>query len=165
MKYGRAFLLKWIVTAVVLFSIFSAFYGASLMNILIMSILVAGVAFFAGDLFILPRFGNLVAVVADFMLAALTIWIVSSLLIRVGTNTTIASFTAAGMLTVTEPFFHLYMLNRYFSSDETEDDNQYRVLHEPGLQTEFAQESEGQDVIRQHKKQTEEHNEAKKEER
>lgn len=48
--------------------------GTNIMNVVLLGFVMSVVTFLLGDLFILPRFGNLSAIVADFLLAYVVLW-------------------------------------------------------------------------------------------
>ena len=58
--------IKFIVIAVVIYSLFGILYNATLMNLFWISLLITGISYLIGDLFILRKFGNIKATIADF---------------------------------------------------------------------------------------------------
>src|SRR5690625_6352048 len=71
--------IKFIVIAVVIYSLFCILYNATLMNLFWISLLITGISYLIGDLFILRKFGNIKATIADFGLSFISIWILGSL--------------------------------------------------------------------------------------
>ena len=64
---------KWVVFKFIMMTalmwIFLSYFGFTFGNIIITSVLFTGISYVVGDLFILPRFGNGAATLADFGLA------------------------------------------------------------------------------------------------
>ncbi|TXK90739.1 DUF2512 family protein, partial [Parageobacillus sp. SY1] len=81
MKHIVPLAIKFIGWSVVLLSIFAIFNAPPLL-VLFMAAGTAVVSYLIGDLFILPRFGNLAAAIADVPLAFLLIWLTSYALIE-----------------------------------------------------------------------------------
>jgi len=140
MRHAIALLIKFAAIATVLFSLLGIFYNATLGEILSIAIITTLVAYVLGDLFLLPRFGNLVATIADFGLAFLAVWALGSILIEQTFDILTASFFAALAITVVEAFFHIYMANRVLN-DGTNNRNQEAGNNDnTNFVTEFAEE-------------------------
>jgi hypothetical protein len=139
MKHIVPLAIKFIGWSVVLLSIFTIF-NAPLLLILIITAGTAVVSYLIGDLFILPRFGNLAAAIADVPLAFLLIWLTSYALIEPTVNMAYASFYCALAIGAIEAFFHLFMENRVL--DEARKEQAYRWYDEGRWATEFAEEYE-----------------------
>jgi hypothetical protein len=139
MKHVVPLALKFIWWSVVLLSIFTIF-NAPLLLIFIITAGTAVVSYIIGDLFILPRFGNLVAAIADLPLAFLLIWFTSYALIEPTVNMAYASFFCALAIAAIEALFHLFMENRVL--DEARKEQAYRWYDEGRWATEFAEEYE-----------------------
>ncbi|MFC4323567.1 YndM family protein [Litchfieldia salsa] len=148
MKHLVALGIKFGVISIVLLSVLSIFTYATISGILVISLLVTGVSYVLGDLFILPRFGNLVATIADFGLAFLSVWFLSSFFIEATFPIITASFFIAIFITLTEALFHVYMKSRVFNSEESSQ-QQGRQTNEFGnYQTEFAEEENPQSTVK-----------------
>jgi hypothetical protein len=119
MKHFWALLIKFAAIGTVLFSFLSIFNTASLPVILLISVVITAVSYFAGDLYILPKFGNFIATVADFGLSFVLIWLLSALMINstgsMLTTTLFIALTIAGV----EALFHLYV-NTHVNSNSAE---------------------------------------------
>ncbi|QTN00242.1 DUF2512 family protein [Sediminibacillus dalangtanensis] len=145
MEHVRALVIKFAVTGIVLYSILGIFYTATVGDIFIITLLVTGVAYLLGDLFILPRFGNLTASIADFGLAFAAVWILSAFFIGTDVSVVNAALFSALFIAAAEVIFHMYMQNRVLDDEpDYEEANRQTTAR---LQTEFADESEGQDII------------------
>ncbi|MFS0674026.1 YndM family protein [Ornithinibacillus sp. 179-J 7C1 HS] len=131
----KALGIKFIINLIVVYSIFGIFYNASLVNLFIISVLTTVIAYVVGDLFILRRFGNIVASIADFFLAFVTLAVLGGLIIQTDMPIVLASLFAAFFLVLTEPLLHAYMQEK--GPDEKKD----RHLASGNLQTEFAEET------------------------
>ncbi len=112
MKHLKALGIKFIFTSIILLSVFGIYYNSTVLEILMISALVTGVAYLIGDLFILPRLGNIVASLADMGLAFLSIWGLSLLLIAPPDRLALASLFAAIFIMLSEALFHAYMENK-----------------------------------------------------
>ncbi|MBM7571003.1 YndM family protein [Aquibacillus albus] len=151
MKHLKAISIKFLVIAIVLYSILTSFYSASLLNIFIISVLVTGVAYVVGDLFILPRFGNLIATIADFGLAFGAIWLLSVFFLGLEYGIVAASLFCAILISLTEALFHIYMDNKVLhNGDEEIYVDRYQTSRQ--LQTEFSEENPDIDIIELKKK-------------
>ncbi|WP_010281757.1 YndM family protein [Bacillus timonensis] len=139
MRHFKAIGIKFIVISIVLLSLFAIFRGASISNILLMSLLVTGIAYLIGDLFTLPRMGNAVATIADFGLSFFSIWFLSYLFMENTSSLITASLTAAALITASEALFHAYMQKKVLK-----DENQQQISRQlqPSFQTEFAEEND-----------------------
>ncbi|SDK06707.1 YndM family protein [Sediminibacillus albus] len=148
MEHLRAFIIKFAVTGIVLYSILGIFYTATIGDIFLITLLVTGIAYLIGDLFILPRFGNLTASIADFGLAFASVWLLSAFFIGTDFPIVSASLFSALFISAAEVIFHMYMENRVLGDEE---DAEQEPRQAPArLQTEFAEENEEQDFIRLH---------------
>ncbi|WLD94648.1 YndM family protein [Alkalihalobacillus sp. AL-G] len=144
MKHLRALLIKFIMVTAVLYIVLGLVYGVTFGDILGISLFVTVAAYLIGDLFILPRYGNAVATLADFGLAYLGIWLVGGAFIEVDFPLGLASFYATIGIVVGEWFFHKYMLSQILP-DEDPDRNRELVPRERFV-TEFAEEPDGPDT-------------------
>ncbi|WP_019414875.1 YndM family protein [Paenisporosarcina sp. TG20] len=134
----KALLIKFIMCTAVLWIVLGLFYGVPFSDVLITSVFLTVFAY-ALDVLVLPRVGNVFALMGDFVLAWAGIWILGSFLfpelIPLGT----ASLIAAIIITIGEVFFHRYMAEEVFDKPpmlEEKVDTKYKG----NLQTEFAEE-------------------------
>lgn|SRR5699024_6406285 len=137
MVYLKTLGIKALAIGITVFSLFGIFYNADVMNLFWISLLTTGLAFLIGDLFVLRRFGNVTASIADFPLAFLSIWLLGSLFIEASIPIATTSLMAAFFITCCEPFIHTYMI------ENLEEDAFEERETTPGageLQTEFAEE-------------------------
>jgi len=65
LKHIVALLIKYTAISAVLLMILGIFQGISIPRILFISLIITGSAYLIGDLFILPKYGNMVATIAD----------------------------------------------------------------------------------------------------
>ena len=68
MKHIVALLIKYTAITAVLLIMLSIFQGISIPRVLLISLFLRG-AYLIGDLFILPKYGNMIATMADFGLS------------------------------------------------------------------------------------------------
>lgn len=91
--------------------ILGIFQGISIPRILFISLLITGVSYLIGDLFILPKYGNMVATIADFGLSFVGVWALTYFLTNINLTRNIGAsvFLAAVLIGMAEIFFHIYM--------------------------------------------------------
>ncbi|MFD2044816.1 YndM family protein [Ornithinibacillus salinisoli] len=141
MIHLKAIGIKLIVNIIVVYSIFGIFGNASLINLFWVSILVTGISYVIGDRVILPRFGNIVATIADFPLAFLSLWVLGNFIFAFDTAIIGTSLMAAFFITCCEPFIHAYIENH-----DTATKSNRPITTTNNLQTEFAEETDAQDI-------------------
>ncbi|WP_404452376.1 YndM family protein [Virgibacillus necropolis] len=134
MEHVKALGIKFIFTAIVVYSIFGIFYNASLGRLFWISLLVTGVSYVIGDLYILPRSGNILASIADLGLAFLSLWVLANIIIEMSIPTVMASIMASVVIAFCESLFHAYMQEKVINTRE-------ETRHFNQLQTEFAEET------------------------
>lgn len=133
-KYIEAFIIKMLIFGTLTFSIFGIFTNASIVKLLLISFIVSAVTFI-GDVFILPRINQALAVVADFGGLLLLYWLIGSVVVDDGVTPIMPALAAAYFGTMAEAIYHIYVMDK---------------LHEPDIgpplpvryQTEFAEEEE-----------------------
>ncbi|OHX43829.1 YndM family protein [Cytobacillus oceanisediminis] len=109
MQHFKALALKFLVSLVLLYIILGIFFGMSFVNVFIITAILGITAYILGDMVILPRSSNMIATAADFGLAFLLIWFLSSILTN-GDNLISMSIAAALGVALFEYLFHLYLL-------------------------------------------------------
>jgi len=137
-EYVKAFIVKLLIFGVLTFSIFGIFTNASIMKLLLISLVVSA-ATFIGDVFILPRMNQALAIVGDFAGILLLYWLIGGLVVDDGVSPIMPALAAAYFGTMAEAIYHIYAMDR---------------LHEPDIgpplpvryQTEFAEEEEVDDT-------------------
>lgn len=146
MRHITALVIKFIIVATVLFSILTIFEVVNLTEIFLSSILVTGLAYVIGDLFILPRYGNAVASIADFFLATGSVWLLNFIFIgqAAGSLPVFAASAFAGFLiALCEALFHIYMKESVLEDTDTDNQRNTTPTH---LQTEFSRENNIHDI-------------------
>jgi len=129
--------IKFIVTSIVVLSFFSIFNYAVFDNMILISSLTTIITYLIGDMLILRRFGNVAASIADFGLAFLLYWSMSSFFFGASPAITLTSLAAAFFTTVAEPFIHEYIRGQKYSTDRELD---FETVNQ--LQTEFGEEGD-----------------------
>lgn len=131
--------MKFIMFTAVLWIVLGLFYGVPFTDILITSVFLTVIAY-ALDVLVLPRVGNVFALMGDFVLAWAGIWILGSFLfpelIPLGT----ASLIAAIIITIGEVLFHRYMAAEEVFDTPTMPEEKVDAHNKGNLQTEFAKE-------------------------
>ncbi|MFD1851143.1 YndM family protein [Oceanobacillus bengalensis] len=139
MRHVKALGIKLLITATVIYSLLSIFETASLTEMFVISLLVTGIAYVIGDLYLLPKFGNFRATIADFGLSFVSIWLLSTFFIDAAFPVITISLFASFFLAITEALFHAYMLEKVI---KTEDANRKKdVLPNFRYQTETSEEN------------------------
>ncbi|QFR30304.1 DUF2512 family protein [Bacillus thuringiensis] len=120
MKHIVALLIKYTAITAVLLIMLSIFQGISIPRVLLISLFLTGTAYLIGDLFILPKYGNAIATMADFGLSFFGIWLLTSLFTNLDAthNIGFSSFIAALIIGGTEVFFHIYMKRLVLRNDD-----------------------------------------------
>lgn len=150
MKHLMALGIKFIFTSIVLLSVFGIYYNSTILEIVMISTLVTGVAYVVGDLFILPRFGNVVATLADMGLAFLSIWGLSTLFIDPPDRLVLASLLSAVFIMLAEALFHAYLENKVL--DKGENNLIFNsTSFQNKFQTELAEEHDFQELTKRNK--------------
>ena len=131
--------IKYIVAAIVTFSLYGMFDQTSLGRLFLISMLVIVIPYL-GDLYLLPRIGNLYASISDFALYFLLYWILASSFIGVSSPVLLASLAAAFFTAISESLLHVYILERVFGMDQKSHN------YPQQLQTEFAEEFDAESI-------------------
>ncbi|MBD8077042.1 YndM family protein [Bacillus cereus] len=120
MKHFVALLIKYTAITAVLLIMLSIFQGISIPRVLLISLFLTGAAYLIGDLFILPKYGNMIATMADFGLSFFGTWLLTSLFTNLDAtrNIGLSSFIAALIIGGTEVFFHIYMKRLVLRNDD-----------------------------------------------
>jgi hypothetical protein len=140
MKHVKALIIKFLMITIMLFLVLGLFYGVDFGDIITISIVLTVGAYIIGDLFILPRFRNVIATLADFGLAFIGVWVLGDILIEENIPLTTAALLSAVLIGVGEWFFHKYVIQIIRESPKRNDFSTNR------LQTEFASENDAQSL-------------------
>ncbi|AXF55921.1 YndM family protein [Salicibibacter kimchii] len=133
MRYVGALIIKLLMITLVLWVLLGFFGGVSFANILLVSVLLTGVSFLVGDLYVLQNFGNTLATVVDFALTGAGLWVLGAVLFPFEGLVLYCIVSAFGIATG-EGFFHLYMERFVLNNPESSSgDTSTR-----DLQTEFG---------------------------
>jgi hypothetical protein len=137
MRHLLALTWKYVLLATVFFAIIPLFLRVSSAELLWFSLWMTFVAYVLGDLYILPRFGNFSATIADFGLAFVGVWIGIGIFYNAfGAAIFSAAFFSALLVALGEILFHAYMERSVFRGrDDEETSSMQREL-----QTEIAEE-------------------------
>ncbi|OYD09498.1 hypothetical protein CHM34_00305 [Paludifilum halophilum] len=105
-----AWIIKFALTTFLLFVILGGFYDVSFTDVFLLSVLLT-VLGYVGDVFILPRVGNLAASLGDFGLALIIIGWMGFYRFDEDVSLIGASLISSFAIAVGEWFFHKYMKN------------------------------------------------------
>lgn len=75
MTHVKALAIKGIMTIIVLYLVLGLGFGFTFGDTLLMTIVLGVISYLLGDLYVLPRWNNMIATLADFGLAFLVIWL------------------------------------------------------------------------------------------
>ncbi|MFC2947016.1 YndM family protein [Virgibacillus sediminis] len=124
MEHGKALAIKGLLTLVALYIVLGIGFGMSFWNVLITTIVLGVISYFAGDLGVLPKNGNMMATVSDLGLTFIVVWLMGMLLTSMDFGTMAgAALISALVIAAAEYFFHIYITrngpvghNRYTTS-------------------------------------------------
>ncbi|EZP77023.1 hypothetical protein H839_10513 [Parageobacillus genomosp. 1] len=121
MRHLIALALKYVLLATVFFAIVPLFLRISSAELLWFSLWMTLVAYVLGDLYLLPRFGNLSATIADFGLAFVGVWIgIGAFYDGSGAAVLNAAFFSALLVALGEVLFHAYVQRFILRGQEEE---------------------------------------------
>lgn len=103
---------KFVTSTLLLASVLGMLYHADFWTIVKIGVVVTALGYFAGDKIILPKWGNLMATVADFGLVYIVVWLMGAFLFNPGTPLATASFYSAVIVALGEYLFHVYLQMR-----------------------------------------------------
>jgi hypothetical protein len=110
MEHAKALLIKSIMTFGVLLLVLGSY--AEVGELLLLTLVLVALSYFAGDLFILPRTSNLTATLSDFIVSFLVIWGLGLMLFDHTDNLIGAALFTSLLIASGEWFFHSYMADR-----------------------------------------------------
>ncbi|MBT2625958.1 DUF2512 family protein [Bacillus sp. HU-1818] len=114
MVHVKALAIKGIMTIIVLYLILGLGFNFTFGDTLLMTIVLGVISYLLGDLYVLPKWNNMIATVADFGLAFLVVWLMGMPL-SMGLSPgmlALAALFAAIVMAIGEYFFHFYMMSK-----------------------------------------------------
>jgi Protein of unknown function (DUF2512). len=138
MEYVRGIFFKFLLFIIVDWFVFGFIYGVNFGDVLAVSIFMTVFAFLIGDMFVLPAFGNTVAIVADFFIVFFGIWLLGLLYIEEPIRLGAGSFLAAIGISAEEIGFHRYIISRILQEERRNKRKSRNSI--PLFDTEFAEE-------------------------
>lgn len=130
----------------VLWIILGGVFEVPFADILITSLVLTGASFIIGDLYVLPKIGNIGASMVDFVLALAGIWAIGSILYEGPIQLGSASLLSAIGIALGELLVHWYMKKQFITGQAT-----MPGYYDRNLQTEFSDELEPE-TKRNHKR-------------
>ena len=141
MDYVKALIIKFVMCLAVLWIVLGVFYNINFGHVLTLSLIITAASFVIGDLFILPRFENWGATIADFFMALAIVWLYSVNFVNDIFPVLTAAALSALILAVGEIFFHRYVDSHILHvQDETVNRENQMTIDQRNLQTEFGEE-------------------------
>lgn len=134
--YFKAFLIKFIMTTVVIWIVLG-YYGVELLNIFITSIALT-VLGFVGDIFLMPKIGNMLATFGDFILALAVVWLIGTYLFDPSVPAGRAAFIISLILIIGEMYLHQYIKLHIFEPRVTNPSDKAGYYQRTDTQLEFA---------------------------
>ena len=135
MRYTIALLMKLVMIYAVLWIVLGLFFGVNFGDIILTSIILTTMAFVV-DVFILPRIGNILAVIGDFAFSFISIWVIGAYFFEGVFPLITASFISALIISGGELIYYRYLRNNVF----TNVDNRREINQTTNLQTEASEE-------------------------
>lgn len=135
LRYIVSLGIKFLLVNTVILSVLGIFSNTTFTALLTMGILITIASFVIGDLIILPRMGIVTSTIIDFALYFLAVWYLAGIFIGFDQGVLLMILMTAYFLTLAEPFYHAYVLERVFNRVVTREQRPA-----PQLQTEFAEE-------------------------
>ena len=116
MEQLKAFGIKFIGVGIITFGVFGIFSNATITRLLLMTLVVTGIIYL-GDLFILPRMNQFVAIIGDFAFYFALYWLLGNMVVGDTAFIWLPAFAAAYLATAGEAVFHIYMMDRIHEPD------------------------------------------------
>ncbi|MGG5252422.1 YndM family protein [Neobacillus sp. SM06] len=140
MRHLGILLVKF-VSCLIAFSVgLDLFFNADVTDIVTFSLAVTIISYLIGDRILLPRIGQSNALVADFFLVYLSVWLFGSVLLPDGyLQIAWGSIISAVILTGAEAFVHWFLVNRLVA-DRDERRNHYQANPKLAYGVEMAEE-------------------------
>lgn len=137
MRHVIALSIKFVLLATVFFAMIPLFLRVSSAELLSFSLWMTLAAYALGDLYILPRFGNISATIADFGLVFVGVWAGIGIFYNTGSAAVAsAAFFSALLVALGEILFHAYMERSVLRQ---QNEGKERMVRQE-LQTETAEE-------------------------
>ncbi|MBD1378714.1 YndM family protein [Metabacillus arenae] len=140
MKTAGILLMKF-VACIIAFTIgLDLFFDATVVDIVTFSLFITIVSYIVGDRLILSRLGRRAAIVADFLLVYISVWIFGSVLLESYIQIGWGSILSAIVITAAEVFVHSYLLRHFFTNQSERQKSAFNPRLAYG--TEFAEEQD-----------------------
>lgn len=135
MKYFASFVLKFVIVFFILWLLLGWIFDINFGNILLISIIVTIVSFIT-DMTILPKTGNTIASILDFIVIIALVWFFGAFLFEEDVSEPSVALVSSLAITICEVIYHRYLRNFVFEKV----DDQRSVEPTRYLQTELAKE-------------------------
>lgn len=122
MNHFFALVIKFIIGVIAYAIALDLFFQATWVDIVTFSLLMTAVTYLLGDRILLPRLGNVNALIVDFVLSYLIVWIFGSVLLNSYVQIAWGSIISAVILVIGEAVVHRLLLSAY-DAKETNDEN------------------------------------------
>jgi hypothetical protein len=152
MKYMIGLGIKLLLVLTVLMSIFSVVSRELIDEMLFLTVVIVVVSFVLGDLFLVPRIGNIGATIADFGLSFIIILFGVAIFHGMSFVLFLASFLSAFLIATGEAFFHYYVRSAMLDKRREVYVNPRMIDAQLNTQTEFAEENDLSEVNERNEK-------------
>ncbi|SDN47504.1 Protein of unknown function [Psychrobacillus sp. OK028] len=149
--YMKALLMKFVMITLVLWVVLGIFYDVSIPDILVTSVVLTVVGY-VGDIFILPKIGNVWAAISDFVIAYVVIYSLGSNIYVQPMALGSAAFISALLLMIGELYLHRYMDTNIFEPRKSNPHEKVGYYNRTNLLTEFAEEVDIDSLVEQERK-------------
>lgn len=135
MKYVLSFIFKLLFVTAVLWLLLGWVFEIDFGNVLLVSIPVTIISFIL-DIYVLPKIGNTIASIVDFIVVLALVWFLGALVFEENVSEPSVALVSALAITICEAFFHRYLRDYVFEKV----DDKTSVEPTRYLQTELAEE-------------------------
>ncbi|MGP4070140.1 DUF2512 family protein [Halobacillus sp. B29] len=111
MQYGKALLVKGVLTLIGLYLVLGVGYEASFGGVLLVTLVLGALSYLSGDMYILPKTNNITATAADLGLTFLIVWAASSWFLSLNGPAALAALFSAVALAIAEYGFHIFLIS------------------------------------------------------
>ncbi|MGD6801767.1 YndM family protein [Rossellomorea aquimaris] len=115
MKHLKVLIVKFAASLIVFWISLDLFFEATLVDIFSFSLLITVISYFVGDQLLLPRIGKMNAVITDFFLTYLVVWIFGGILFDSYLQVAWGSIISALLIAASEVFVHSFIIKNISS--------------------------------------------------
>jgi hypothetical protein len=121
MEHVKPLTIKALATLVVLYMVLGMGFGMAFENVLLITLVLGAVSYFAGDLIILPKTNNITATFSDAVVSFLVIVLMAMAFGFSFGEIVLYAILSATLITIFEFYFHIYIVNKEVGMNRTGD--------------------------------------------